>query len=142
MTVAVTPDPLPPATLRLLGGKGSLARGGTSLRFRYAAVKSLGDFYGQSDLAVMRLLRVNERTALRRKERGELSEEESDRLARVARVTRVAIDAFGSEEQARSWLTQPCRALRGAVPLQRLDTDPGAEAVTDELGRIEFGELY
>lgn len=47
----------------------------------------------------MRLLRVNERTALRRKE-------------------------------------------RGAVPLQRLDTDPGAESVTDELGRIEFGELY
>jgi putative toxin-antitoxin system antitoxin component (TIGR02293 family) len=61
---------------------------------------------------------------------------------RVLTVTRKAIEAFGSEDQARSWLTQPCRAVRGAVPLQLLDTDPGAEAVTDELGRVDFGELY
>jgi putative toxin-antitoxin system antitoxin component (TIGR02293 family) len=134
---------VPAATLRLLGGSRAVASpAGSALRFRYAAVESLGSFYGQSDLAVMRLPRINERTALRRKERSELSTEESDRLARIARVTRVAIDAFGDEMAARGWLTQPSRALGGAVPLELLDTDPGAEAVTDELGRIEFGELY
>jgi hypothetical protein len=36
----------------------------------------------------------------------------------------------------------PSRALRGEIPLALLGTDAGAELVADELGRIEFGDLY
>ena len=45
---------------------------------------------------------------------------------------------FG-EAGARQWLEEPNRALGGASPLEMLDTDVGAEAVRDVLGRIEDG---
>ena len=90
----------------------------------------------------MRLIDINERTAQRRKEQGALTAEESDRLARIARVTQRAVDALGDTEQARVWLRRPNRALHGVEPLELLRTDAGAELVTDELGRIEYGELY
>jgi putative toxin-antitoxin system antitoxin component (TIGR02293 family) len=90
----------------------------------------------------MQVIEVNERTAQRRKEQGALTSEESDRLARVARVTRRAVEAFGDEAQALEWLRRPNRTLRGALPLDLLGTDSGAELVTDELGRIEYGDLY
>ena len=85
---------------------------------------------------------VLERTAQRRKEQGALTAEESDRLARVARVTQRAVDAIGEENQAREWLRRTNRALQGAIPLELLGTDAGAERVADELGRIEYGDLY
>jgi len=46
---------------------------------------------------------------------------------------------LGSEEKARHWMLKPSRALTGAIPLGLLDTDIGANAVFDELGRIEHG---
>ena len=134
---------VPEQTLSLLGGAAACVREpGLPLRFRYQAVRTLGRFYAESDLSIMRRLGVNERTALRRKERGELSPDESDRLARLARVTRVAIEAFGDEAKARRWLTSPNRALQQHMPLDLIASDAGAQAVTDELGRIEYGELY
>jgi putative toxin-antitoxin system antitoxin component (TIGR02293 family) len=90
----------------------------------------------------MRVIEINERTAQRRKEQGALTSEESDRLARVARVTRRAVDAFGDEAQALEWLRRTNRTLGGTPPLELLGTDAGAELVADELGRIEYGDLY
>jgi len=52
------------------------------------------------------------------------------------------VDAFGDAEQAKAWLRTPNRALQGAAPFDLLGTDSGAELVTDELGRIEYGDLY
>ena len=37
------------------------------------------------------------------------------------------------------WLKSPNAALRGHAPLSLVDTDIGAEAVLDALGRIEHG---
>jgi putative toxin-antitoxin system antitoxin component (TIGR02293 family) len=138
-----------PNTLRLLGGPGVVvetrrgapgpARG---LTLKYRAVERLSAFLQASPPHLMRVIEVNERTAQRRKEQGALTAEESDRLARVARVTQRAVDAFGDEDQARAWLQRPNRALRGALPLELLGTDAGAELVSDELGRIEYGDLY
>jgi putative toxin-antitoxin system antitoxin component (TIGR02293 family) len=71
-----------------------------------------------------------------------LSPEESDRIARIARVTQRAVDAFGDENQAREWLKRPNRVLQDVPPLELLGTDVGAVLVADELGRIEFGDLY
>lgn len=42
----------------------------------------------------------------------------------------------------RGWLTRPNRSFGGVPPLELLGTDGGAELVNDELGRIEFGDLY
>jgi len=138
-----------PNTLRLLGGPGVVveAKRGVpgpvrGLMLKYRAVERLSAFLQASPPQLMRVIEVNERTAQRRKEQGALTAEESDRLARVARVTQRAVDAFGDEDQAREWLQRANRALRGALPLELLGTDAGAELVSDELGRIEYGDLY
>ena len=145
-----------PATLALLGGRHIVyesARRGASasgekaslpqfFRFKYAAVENLGRFLGESALRLMRIIESNERTAQRRKEQGALTADESDRIARIARVIQRSIDAFGDKTQAREWLKRPNRALQGFAPLGLLGTDAGAALVTDELGRIEYGDLY
>lgn len=138
-----------PGTLKLLGGSKVVLPAGKSgsararpLRLRYAAVEKLSAFLQAPPPRVMRIIEVNERTAQRRREQGALTAEESDRLARVARVTRQAVDAFGDADQAREWLGRPNRALGAVAPLDLLGTDAGAERVTDELGRVEYGELY
>ena len=138
-----------PNTLRLLGGPGvvvqpkrSAAGPARGLMLKYRAVERLSVFLEASPPQLMRIIEINERTAQRRKEQGALTAEESDRLARVARITRRAVDAFGDEDRAREWLQRPNRALRGALPLELLGTDAGAELVSDELGRIEYGDLY
>ena len=143
-----------PAILALLGGprvidqpsgRRTAQRGGGlagSFRLKYAAVENLGEFLGESAAALMHFIEANERTAQRRKEQGTLTPEESDRIARIARVTQRAIEAFGNRAQAREWLTRPNRALQGFAPLGLLATDAGASLVTDELGRIETGDLY
>lgn len=144
-----------PTTLALLGGPrvvdsgpSSGARshqrpgGAVGFRLKYTAVEHLAKYLGKSAAALMRLINANERTAQRRKEQGVLTPEESDRVARIARVTQRAIEAFGDKAQAREWITRPNRALQGFAPIGLLVTDAGAALVTDELGRIEHGDLY
>lgn len=46
---------------------------------------------------------------------------------------------LGSLTTTLQWLRSPQRALGFRVPLELLATEPGAEAVEDLLGRIEYG---
>lgn len=68
-----------------------------------------------------------------------LTPAESDRTVRLAQVYATAVDTFGDSEKAVSWLKTPNRVLRGAAPLDQLDTDPGVREVEDVLGRIAYG---
>ena len=144
-----------PTTLALLGGppvvlKSTRKRSAAdeevrlprSFRLKYAAVENLGKFLGESAFRLMRIIESNARTAQRRKEQGTLTADESDRIARIARVIQRAIEAFGDKGQAREWIKRPNRTLQGFAPLWLLSTDAGAALVTDELGRIEYGDLY
>lgn len=144
-----------PATLALLGGAPVVLEPGgrrksppgeltfpRPFRLKYVAVENLGKSLGESALRLMRIIDANERTAQRRREQGALTAEESDRIARIARVAQRAIEAFGDKAQAREWIKRPNRALQGFAPLGLLSTDAGAALVTDELGRIEHGDLY
>lgn len=72
-------------------------------------------------------------------EEARLSPRKSERIVRMAQVTARAIEVFGADEKALVWLKQPNRALRGEAPLDLLDTEIGAQAVKDVLGRIEHG---
>ena len=65
--------------------------------------------------------------------------EESAKLVRLARVIRRAEQVFEDLDAALDWLKSGNAALSGATPLSLLDTDMGAESVTDTLGRIEHG---
>ena len=144
-----------PATLALLGGPPVVlesvsrkrsaqeaVRSPRSFRLKYAAVENLGKFLGESAIRLMRIIESNERTAQRRKEQGTLNVDESDRIARIARVTQRAIEAFGDKAQAREWIKRPNRTFQGFAPLGLLSTDAGAALVADELGRIEYGDLF
>ena len=57
----------------------------------------------------------------------------------MARIVHRAIAVFENRAKALEWLKSPNRALGSASPLSLLDTDLGAEAVLDTLGRIEHG---
>jgi putative toxin-antitoxin system antitoxin component (TIGR02293 family) len=70
-----------------------------------------------------------------------ISEQETNRLLRVARVTQYAVAVFGSQAKAKAWLTTPSPQLEGLAPLALLGSDHGAEAVIDELTRIEYGDF-
>ncbi|OGA22004.1 MAG: antitoxin [Betaproteobacteria bacterium RIFCSPLOWO2_02_FULL_67_19] len=91
----------------------------------------------QAELGAM--LGIPERTLARRKKEGTLSPEESAKLVRLARVVRRASEVFETRDAALDWLRRPNRALGGEAPLWLLDTEIGAESVTDLLGRIEHG---
>lgn len=84
-------------------------------------------------------LGIPERTLARRKKEGTLNPEESAKLLRVARVLERAEQVFEDLDAALDWLKSGNAALGGSSPLFLLDTDIGAEAVMDTLGRIEHG---
>jgi putative toxin-antitoxin system antitoxin component (TIGR02293 family) len=91
----------------------------------------------QSELAAS--LGIPERTLARRKKEGIFNSEESAKLVRLARVVERAGEVFEDLDAALDWLKSPNAALSGVTPLSMLDTDIGAEAVLDTLGRIEHG---
>ena len=75
----------------------------------------------------------------RRKVSGRLLPEESERVYRLAKVVALAESVLGAREKARHWLNTPNRALGNVTPLSLLETEAGADEVTNVLGRIEFG---
>lgn len=80
------------------------------------------------------------RTLQRKRTAGtRLSPDESDRLARLARILARAEEALGDAGKARRWLGKSNFALGGVKPLVLLDSDAGALAVEQVLGRIEHG---
>ncbi len=83
---------------------------------------------------------IPQRTLTRRlAQHARLTAVESDRAVRLAQVFSTAIETLGDEEKAAAWLKTPNRALRGARPLDQLDTDPGVREVENVLGRIAYG---
>jgi putative toxin-antitoxin system antitoxin component (TIGR02293 family) len=84
-------------------------------------------------------LDLSPRSLQRRRHEGRLAPYESDRLYRLARIVALAKQYIGDEEDATRWLKQPNTALGGNVPLDLIDTELGARAVEEVLGRIAFG---
>lgn len=104
-----------------------------------AAVDSLAARIRVTQFEFAAALGIPERTLVRRKKEGVLSSEESAKLVRVARVVERAEAVFGDFDVALDWLKSANAALAGVTPLSLLDTEIGAESVTDTLGRIEHG---
>jgi putative toxin-antitoxin system antitoxin component (TIGR02293 family) len=105
-----------------------------------ASLESVSKRMDLSAIATIESLGLAKRTIARRlQERQALTSEESERVVRLARVLAQATNNLGSVEKARRWLQKPNRALGGEVPIRMLDTDIGANAVLEELGRIDYG---
>lgn len=84
-------------------------------------------------------LGISKATLHRRKARGRLGREESDRVVRFARLFGKSLEVMESGESARRWLNTPQVGLGGAVPLEYAETEVGAREVEDLLARIEYG---
>jgi putative toxin-antitoxin system antitoxin component (TIGR02293 family) len=104
------------------------------------SVAALAEKLDVGSTVLSRKLGIPQRTLTRRlSQRSRLTAAESDRTVRLARVYANAVAMIGDEEKAVQWLRTPNRALGGERPLDQLDTDLGARAVEDILGRIAYG---
>ena len=75
-----------------------------------------------------------------RKRSRRLSTEEGTRLARVARVWALAVDVWGSEEEARAFLFRDHPMLGDRRPIDLvIQSEFGAEMVTETLGGLKYG---
>jgi putative toxin-antitoxin system antitoxin component (TIGR02293 family) len=92
-----------------------------------------------TDNTLSRIVQIPQRTLNRRREKGRLRTDESERVLRLAQVCDMAFNVFGSREKAESWLKTPARGLGGKIPLEYADTDLGAHEVINLLGRIDHG---
>lgn len=88
------------------------------------------------------ILPVSYRTLKRYPHDHVLDKDLSAHVLELGRVFVRATETFGNEDRARRWMLSSCQALGGATPLSMLDTTLGAEAVLDELLRIEHGVYY
>lgn len=104
-----------------------------------SAVDTLTAFLLVSQTEFSDALDIPARTLVRRKAEGLLNSEESAKLVRVARVIQRAEEVFDNPDSARDWLKSANTSLGGETPMSLLDTEIGAEAVIDTLGRIEHG---
>jgi len=75
----------------------------------------------------------------RRKDKGNLTTEESDRLARVAKVFAFGFSVYHDNQKVREFLTRPHMMLDNKAPLDvALATGPGADVVINLLGRAAY----
>ena len=108
--------------------------------FPYDAVVRLHKASGLSVGSIAQLVRIPQRTLMRRKANGRLRPEESERLLRVSGVFEKALELFeGDADRARQWLTTPKKELDNVPPLQLARTEIGARDVEDLIGRLEHG---
>ncbi len=95
---------------------------------------------GISWAVIGRILRLPRRTLARRKHNGRLAGPESERLIRLASVYEKAVRLFeGDELGAQKWLQTRNQALGQVSPLALLESEIGAGAVEDLIGRLEYG---
>jgi putative toxin-antitoxin system antitoxin component (TIGR02293 family) len=136
------------AVIAELGGERALGRAlrtDSDLRsairqgFSQKVVGSLMHAAGLTLKELSATLDVSQRSLQRRRHQGRLARYESDRLYRLARIVALAKLYIGGEDAATRWLKRPNRALGGNVPLEMIDTELGARAVENVLGRIAYG---
>lgn len=68
-----------------------------------------------------------------------LSADKGSRLWKLAEVLAAARQVFGGLAAAEEWMKTPALALNGNRPIDLMSTSAGAEAVSDLLGRLEYG---
>src|SRR5580704_550137 len=110
-------------------------------QLHFSAVEQLGKRLGIDATDILDLVGIPGRTRSRRRHDGFFKPDEADRLLRVARVFGEAVRVFGSEEKAALWLKTPSPLFEHRGPIACLDSDAGANAVTEELIRIDFGDF-
>jgi putative toxin-antitoxin system antitoxin component (TIGR02293 family) len=106
-----------------------------------AAVDRVVGFISPKDVSFRERI-VPKATLARRKSGTErrLTAEESDKVARLARLWTLALDVWQSPEAAQRFLAAPHPLLNGRSPSDvAVETEIGARAVEEVLGRLKYG---
>lgn len=82
---------------------------------------------------------IPRRTRRHQRERGRLSTNQSDRVARAARAFATAHRVFADPDRANRWMKRPHHLLEDERPIDLLRSSTGTQVVLDALGRIEHG---
>lgn len=136
------------AVAKVLGGEKTLGKRVSSQQdlitavrrgLRVSAIDAVIEGLDVSRAEVLPRLRIARRTMERRKQTGRLLPAESERVYRLAKILAFAESVLGSKEKARHWLSAPNQALGNITPLSLVETEAGADEVTNILGRIEYG---
>ena len=89
---------------------------------------------------IANVLEIPERTLARRKARGKLARDESERLLRLSTVFEKTVELFeGDVPAAVAWLKSSKAALGHQSPLDYTRSELGAREVEDLIGRLEHG---
>ena len=108
--------------------------------FSFKALNTLEAKSGLPGGTLASLVGIPQRTLARRKAKGKLTPEESERLLRLGTVFELAVELFeGDNAAALRWLTAPRKALEGKTPLAYARTEVGAREVENLIGRLEHG---
>lgn len=108
--------------------------------FRPAVIDELAGELGAPQQMILEVAQIAPATLVRRRKEGRLSKQESDRLYRIGSVFQDVTRLFeGDKTRAARWMNRPERALGNNTPLKHLDTEAGAEAVRNLVGRLEHG---
>lgn len=107
--------------------------------FPALALDELGQNINATNAELAQMLGVSVRTLTARRRKKVLSPYESERLFRIARVIARTEDVFDDLANGFAWLKEPNVSLGRVPPVSLLDTEIGAELVTDVLGRIVYG---
>jgi putative toxin-antitoxin system antitoxin component (TIGR02293 family) len=87
------------------------------------------------------VLGISPRTVVRKEHDKDatLSPRAADRAYRLARVVDRAIELIGDRDKALAWIRTPNAYFGGETPVRMLDTEIGADAVTESLSAIAYG---
>jgi putative toxin-antitoxin system antitoxin component (TIGR02293 family) len=107
--------------------------------FPYSAFEGLRNVLEVTSKELASVLEIGTSTLNRRKISKHFDRNESERLLRIARLTLRATQVLGSQDGAIRWLKAPRDYFAGQSALRFAETEPGALAVEDLLGRLEHG---
>jgi putative toxin-antitoxin system antitoxin component (TIGR02293 family) len=74
--------------------------------------------------------------------KGNLSQEDSERVLRALDLFELALEVFGTPDAVKGWFLEPARGLGGRKPLELLDTAFGAAMVGEYLGASQQGNYW
>lgn len=110
--------------------------------YAWTEVAKLQEACSLKDSRMTKILDISGSTLTRlKRKKANLELSPSDRFYRFRKIVRLAANVFEDAERGMQWLRRPQPGLKGLVPIEILDTNPGAEAVERLLNQIEFGIL-
>ncbi|WP_166396149.1 antitoxin Xre-like helix-turn-helix domain-containing protein [Rubrobacter marinus] len=108
--------------------------------FPYEVLENFRESVGLGAGEVADLVQIDPRTSSRRKRKGRLHPDESERVSRLSRVYGRALGLFGGDlDRTDRRLSTPKVASDGEAPLDYSRVDVGAQEVVALIGRIEHG---